>query len=271
MYGEINFEAVAALDPDLIVTLYDPEQTGPAFGFVDNGEQLAGDIAPVLVIDGGSKADAEPTIERFIELAESIRGDLDDVDVDGQRQRFDDAVAELRTTVEEHPGVDVVATAPYAGDLVYFARPQNFASLRLFRDAGVELVEPEGEPGDQATDFVQYFYDAVSFEFAGKYPADVILLGNNVGVMSAEEMAADAAFGELPAVQAGAFVEWRMIDAYSYDRFAADVAALTERDRHRRPDTRPGLTLLASGSVALATDPDAEAPGAVRAVRRGAR
>ena len=48
---------------------------------------------------------------------------------------------------------------------MYFARPQNFASLRLFRDAGVELIDPEGEPGDQATDFVQYFYDAVSFEW----------------------------------------------------------------------------------------------------------
>ena len=30
---------------------------------------------------------------------------------------------------------------------------------------------------------MHYFYDAVSFEFAGKYPADLFLLGNNVGVM----------------------------------------------------------------------------------------
>ena len=99
------------LGPDLIVTLYDPEQTGPAFGFLDNGEELAGEIAPVLVIDGGSKADAEPTIERFIELAESIGGTLDNAAIDAQRQRFDDAVSALRTGRRD-PGVDVVAMAP---------------------------------------------------------------------------------------------------------------------------------------------------------------
>jgi iron complex transport system substrate-binding protein len=227
VYGEVNFEAVAELEPDLIVTLYDPEQTGPAFGFLDNGEELAEAIAPVLVIDGGSKADAEPTIERFIELAEAMGGDLDDAAIDASRQRFDDAVAALRSTVEANPGVEVVAMAPYAGDLVYFARPQHFASLRLFRDAGVELAEPEGDPGDQTTDFAQYFYDPVSFELAGKYPADLYLLGNNVGVMGADDVAADPAFAQLPAVEAGRFVEWRMIDAYSYDRFAGDVEALT--------------------------------------------
>ena len=103
VYGEVNFEAIAELEPDLIVTLYDPEQTGPVFGFLDDGEELAEAIAPVLVIDGGSKADAEPTIERFIDLGEAMGGDLDDAAIDASRQRFDDAVAALRSTVEGNP------------------------------------------------------------------------------------------------------------------------------------------------------------------------
>ena len=50
---------------------------------------------------------------------------------------------------------------------------------------------------------MQYFYDAVSFELAGKYPADLILLGNNVGVMSAEDVARRPGIRPQPAVQAG--------------------------------------------------------------------
>ncbi len=34
VYGELNFEALAAADPDLIVTLFDPAQEGPSFGFL---------------------------------------------------------------------------------------------------------------------------------------------------------------------------------------------------------------------------------------------
>lgn len=227
VYGELNMEAVAALEPDLIVSLYDPEQEGPAFGFVEDGEATAAEIAPVLVIDGGSTADARPTIERFVELAGSM-GALDEEAVAAARQRFDEALADLGTAVEANPGVDVVAMASYAGEGIYFARPENFASLRLFGDAGVELVEPDGEPGDPAADFVQFFYDFVSFEQAAKYPADLILVGNNAGAMDAAEITADAAFADLPAVAAGEMEAWRMIDAFSYDRFAGDIEALAE-------------------------------------------
>ena len=75
---------------------------------------------------------------------------------DASRQRFDDAVAALRFNGRGPTRASRWwPMATYAGEVgSYFARPQNFASLRLFREPGVELLaEPEGEPGDQTTDF----------------------------------------------------------------------------------------------------------------------
>ena len=235
-YGEVNFEAVASLEPDVIVTLFDPKQTGPVFGFTGNGEELAGQIAPIIAIDGGTSADAAPTIARFVELAEALGASPTSAEIAAQRSRFEAAIVELKGAVTANPGVKVVAFGAYAGDLIYFARPDMFASLRLFREAGVELVVPEGEPGDANTDFVKFFWDAVSFELADKYPADLILLGNNEGTMSAAEARADPAFATVPAVVAGRLVTWRTIDAYSYDRFAQDIEALAAGIRQADPN-----------------------------------
>jgi len=224
VYGELNFEALAAADPDLIVTLFDPTQTGPAFGFLEDAEAIAGDIAPIVALDG--TADPETAIGRFEELVTAIGGDVDAAEVAAERDRYRAAVDSLAAAVAANPGVRALAVQAYPGDGIYFGRPEAFPSLRLFREAGLELVEPASEATDVNQDFVGHFWEFVSFELGGSYPADLVLLGNNEGTMDATQILDVPTLAGLPAVQAGQLVTWQGLDRYSYGAFADQLEAL---------------------------------------------
>jgi iron complex transport system substrate-binding protein len=236
-YGELNFEALAAVDPDLIVTLFDPAQEGPAFGFLENAQETAEEVAPVVALDGA--ADPVAGIERFEELAAALGADLDAPEVTADREAFDAAFAELEDAVAAKPGVRALAFQVYPGDGIYFARPDAFPSLRLLRDAGLDIVEPDGDPGDVNDDFVNYFWDFVSLEHGGKYPADLALLGNNEGAMNAEQVLDVATLAAHPAIAAGQTVTWQVLDRYSYRAFTAQLEEVAAAVAAADPATVP--------------------------------
>ena len=237
VYGELNYEALAAVDPDLIVTLFDPAQQGPAFGFLEDAEDIAGDIAPIVALDG--TADPEDAIGRFEELADALGADLDAPEVAADRDAFHEAVEDLEAAIADNPGLTAAAMQAYPGDGIYWARPDKFASLRLFAEAGLELVEPEGDPGDVNEDFVAWFWDLVSFELGGKYPADLLLVGNNEGAMDAQQITSVETLAAQPAVAAGQTVEWQVLDRYSYAAFTEHIEALTAAVEAADPDVVP--------------------------------
>jgi len=226
VYGELNFEALAAVQPDLIVTLFDPAQEGPAFGFLENAQETAQEIAPIVALDGA--ADPGAAIERFEELAAGLGTDVDSPEITADREAFTEALAGLEAAVAAKPDLQAVALQSYPGDGIYFARPGAFPSLRLFRAAGLDVVEPDGDPGDVNDDFVNYFWELVSPELGGKHPADLVLLGNNDGAMDAQQILEVSTLAERPAVRAGQIVTWQVLDRYSYDAFTAQLEELTE-------------------------------------------
>ncbi len=231
-YGEINLEKLAALQIDLVVTAYDPRQDGPVFGFVDGPVQgQVEDIAPIVALDG--IRDPIDVIARYEELAASLGADLQAPEIAAARQDYEDAAAELSAALAEKPGLIAVAVYATPSDGVTFWRPAQAPGLRQLQELGLDLVEPEGDPGDINEDFATFFGDSVSLELAGKYPADVILFDSRY---DPADMAGVATWAALPAVQADQVVPFRALESWSYQAYAGDFRLITAAVRAANPD-----------------------------------
>ena len=100
-YGQIDLEALAAADPDVIVaSVYPTDSEGtldpdaPFYGFesIEQQEQVA-QIAPIIGI--AWRGSAAEVIERTVELAGSLGVDVDGGEVAQLREQYDAAAAEL--------------------------------------------------------------------------------------------------------------------------------------------------------------------------------
>jgi iron complex transport system substrate-binding protein len=132
-WGEINVEAVAALDPDIIVSEWWPVEQGytgmePGAG---TGLETMREIAPVVGV--AQSTSIVGMIEDYAELAESLGVDLDEPDVAASREAFDDAVASFEAAVEAQPDLSVLAVSPTEESL-YVAVPEHSAELSDFTD-----------------------------------------------------------------------------------------------------------------------------------------
>jgi iron complex transport system substrate-binding protein len=78
----------------------------------------------------------------------------------------------------------------------YVAVPDSYVDLNYYKDLGVEFVE--GKKSDEWG-----FWEFLSWENADKYHADLIMVDSRSAAMSAEQLAAKATWGQLPAVKAG--------------------------------------------------------------------
>ncbi|WP_300019562.1 twin-arginine translocation signal domain-containing protein [Pseudonocardia sp.] len=232
VYGEIDIEALAAAAPELIVTAFDPRQSGPVFGFVDGPvfDQVR-QLAPIVAIDG--TRDPLEVIGRFEELAVALGGDVEAPAVVAARQDYDDAAADLTAALAEKPGLLAVAAYADPAEGVAFFRPAPSPGLRQLQGLGLSLVEPEGGSADINEDFAGFFFDLVSLESAGKYPADLMLLDSRYDPAA---MAGVATWAARPDVAAGQIVPYRALESWSYQAYAGDFRTLAEAVRAADPD-----------------------------------
>lgn len=204
-YGEIDLEALAAADPDVIVTtVYPTDSAGtldpesPLYGFADlaQQEQVAA-IAPVIAIAWtGSAADV---IERTVELAAALGVDPDSEEMAAMRADYEEASAAL--TEAAFSGVTVLPAAAYPAEGMYLAKAPDDPSLHLYADLGVRFVDPGGDG---------YFWETVSWERVPEHRSDVLLYSLR-GAMTPEEMATQPTYQLLPAVQAGQVHPWEYV------------------------------------------------------------
>jgi iron complex transport system substrate-binding protein len=202
-YGQIDLEALAAADPDLVVTSVYPtdsagtlDRTQPLYGFesIEQQEQVAA-IAPIVAIAWrGSAADV---IDRTLELAESIGAD--DGLVDAAREDYEAASAAL--TEAAASGVTVLPVYATPSDGWWMAKAPDDPSLHLYQDLGVQFVDPGGDG---------YFWETVGWEEVPDHPSDVILYSLRFS-MSPEEYAAQPTAALLPAVQNGQLYPWKYL------------------------------------------------------------
>lgn len=198
IYGEINLEALAALDPDLVVThaypvdadgTFDPEE--PLYGFADLDQQAEVEaIAPVAAIAmAGSAADV---IERTTEF--SLALGADDELVAEARTEFD-AAAEALTAAAD-PDVDVLAL--YAeSDGVWAAKAPDDPGLRFYSELGVSFADPVGDG---------YYWEVLSWETLPDVAFDVVLY--SLRGLDAEGLNAVPTFAATPAAEAGQVHPW---------------------------------------------------------------
>ncbi|HRA74663.1 MAG TPA: ABC transporter substrate-binding protein [Propionicimonas sp.] len=220
-YGEIDLEALAAAQPDLIVTgIYPADREGaidpaePYYGFKDlEQQQKLAAIAPIVAIKvGGAGLDV---IESNTKLALALGADQARVDAD--RAAFETASANL-TKVAEAKGLTV--SAMYAdADGIYLVKPKDEPETQLYQALGVDYTElnPDGP----------YYWDIFSWENAGKVKvADVILLSNE-GFQQAD-LLKQATFADDPALQAGQVFE-RRVSPMDYSSQAKNLDVLADQ------------------------------------------
>ncbi|WBB53051.1 ABC transporter substrate-binding protein [Verrucosispora sp. WMMD573] len=205
VWGEFSVEKYAALRPELLVThMYDP---GAYWYVPDESKDKILPLAPVVTITTARVPMTKP-IERYAQLAESLGADLSAPKVTDAKARFEAAAEAVRQAVAANPGIKVMA-ASGSPDLFYVSNPKVSTDLMYFAELGVDIVVPTKlEAGD--------YFEALSWENAGKFPADLILLDNRGTALQPTDLAAKPTWKQLPAVQAGQVTPWDAVPRFSY-------------------------------------------------------
>lgn len=222
-WGEFSIEKYAALRPELLVThMYDKD----AYWYVpDESKDKILPLAPQVLISTGRVSITQP-IEHYAKLAQSLGADLGAPKVVDAKARFERASEELRQAAKASGGIRVMACSG-STDLFYVSNPKVSCDLIRFAELGVQFVQPEKTDGGD-------YYEGLSWENAGKYQADVLLLDQRSTALQPKDLAAKPAWGQLPAVKAGQITPWDAVPRFSYAGFAPLLERLTAAIRQAR-------------------------------------
>ncbi len=131
----------------------------------------------------------DKALERTADLAKALGADMNaKAAVDG-KARFEPrpprSAKPPRPTRHQGPG------GSGSADLFYASSPDTSADLKYFKSLGVEFITPDklDESG---------FFESLSWENAGKYKADLVLLDNRTGTLQPEELKAKATWPRCP-------------------------------------------------------------------------
>jgi iron complex transport system substrate-binding protein len=219
-WGVINVEAVAALEPDLIVAEYWPLED--AYSGMEEGAGTTAEtmraIAPVVGVAQGPSIVA--MIEDYAELATGLGADLDAPTVTASRSRFDAAVAGFEAAIAAKPGLSVLAVSPTAESL-YVAVPEYAAELSDFVQWGLDVVVP-----DDPDDGFEY-WETLSWENADKYQADLLIIDERGYPANLEQAEEQPTWRSLDAAAAGAVAVWPAFWVRTYDAYASALEDLT--------------------------------------------
>lgn len=209
VYDEFNVEKYAALQPDLLVT---NTWDGTYWYVPEASKDKILKLAPAAAIGVGGDVSMDKALARTADLAKSLGADMNAKKAVDGKARFEAASAKLREATKANPGIKVLVGSGSA-DLFYVSTAGTSADLKYFQSLGVEFVTPEktDEGG---------FFESLSWENAGKYKADVVLLDNRTGTLQPTELKAKPTWAELPAVKANQITPRVTEPIYSYEKCA---------------------------------------------------
>jgi iron complex transport system substrate-binding protein len=228
-WGVINIEAVAALQPDLIVAEWWPVEqaySGLEAGTAAASQQLL-EIAPIVGVAQG------PSILQMIEdyeaLAESLGADLSAPAIAAPRERFEAALATFQSVVEAKPDLSVLAVSPTV-DTLYVAVPEHAAELSDFASWGLGLIVP-----DTPDEGFEY-WESLSWENADKYQADLLIIDERGYPANLAQVEAQPTWELLDAAAAGAVAVWPAYWLRNFTDYAAALdqlaASIEQADEH---------------------------------------
>ena len=219
-WGVINVEAVAALDPDLIIGEYWPIEkaySGMESTAGTTGEQMR-QIAPVIgVAQGPSIA---TMIDDYEALATALGADLSTPEIAAASDRFDESLAAFQDAVATKPGLTALAVSPTAEGL-YVAVPEHSAELSDFVSWGLDLVVPDSP--DEGFEY----WETLSWENADKYQADLVIVDERSWPANVEEAEAIPTWQTLAAVAAGNVAIWPAFWVRNHADYADALDRLT--------------------------------------------
>jgi iron complex transport system substrate-binding protein len=217
---EINVEALIAMDPDIVVTGMWEE--GDYWGIPEGDVERIEKVAPIVGIRVDNRAMDVP-LARFAELAESLGAD--EAEVASLRKELDTASDDLEASVEGNPGVTFVAASGSPSEM-YVAYPPAFADLRYLQGIGLDIVVPKTHETSGG------FWETISWEEVGTYPADVVMADARGGTMKEIADFLPPPAKNLPAIEAGQIMAWPASLAFGYGNVADylnDVRAMLEK------------------------------------------
>ncbi|MCX5198321.1 ABC transporter substrate-binding protein [Streptomyces sp. NBC_00249] len=210
-YDEFNVEKYAALKPELLVT---NTWDGTYWYVPEASKDKILKLAPAAAVGVGGDVSMDKALSRTADLAKSLGADLNAKKAVDAKARFEAASAKLREATKANPGVKVLVGSG-ADQLFYVSTPKTSADLKYFESLGVEFVSPEQDKLDAGG-----FFESLSWENAGKYKADVILLDNRSATLQPEALKAKPTWAELPAVKAGQVAPRVTEPIFSYEKCA---------------------------------------------------
>lgn len=228
-YGAFDIEQLAAEGIDLIVT--DMWEDPPSFwGLEPDAIEQVEMVSPILNLWFIGQPITQ-TIDRVGELAVALGADPDNPQVVADREAFLAAEADLKAAIAEKPGLRVAFASGTPEESFYIGNPNVNADLMYFASLGLDIVAPE----DQSS-----FFEELSWEEAGRYPVDLLIMDDRQWSSTPEELIAQVpTFAALPAVKAGAYGPWTSEWVPSYPGMTPVLQSLAELIRNADPDIVP--------------------------------
>ncbi len=212
----IDVERAAAIDPDLIVSLFFGEKYG--VWSVDPAVQSRLEqIAPIVALSGLVRADV--SLERTAGLAAALGADLASAELAGQRTTYETAWKRFTDAVAAKSGISAVFIAPSA-DTIYVASPDAAGDVMLYRDLGLAVPTLPVAAGE--------YWESLSMEQALKYPTDMLFYSLRGDITSLDAFRAHPTFSKHPAVIAGQVFPWNQDFISNYPGLTTMLDATAE-------------------------------------------
>ncbi|WP_370942237.1 ABC transporter substrate-binding protein [Amycolatopsis sp. cg5] len=196
-WDDFSMEKFAAARADLVITGLTGVKPTDLWVLKDDLGPKVQQIAPIVAMSE-YKVTLPGVIERYERLAVALGGDSDSAVIKKGREEFQKASDDLKSAIKAKPGLKVLVVSGDKDNL-YVCKPDFFADLAYYRDLGLDIVNGEGSAD---------YFETLSWEQAGKHPADLILTDSRTYALSRQQMARFPTWAQLPAVKANQLADW---------------------------------------------------------------
>jgi iron-desferrioxamine transport system substrate-binding protein len=224
-WDDFDVEKFIGLRPDLLVTGLTGTKPTDLWAITPETGTKVEKVAPILALSE-YKVTLPKVIARYEALAKSLGADVESDSVAKAKQEFQAASDELSAAAKEKSGLKVLVL--YADkDGVYIAKPEFFADLSYYKELGLDIVAGGGS---------EDYWEQLSWEQVGKYPADLILTDTRTFALSRQQMAEYPTWNALPAVAADQLGDWSAEPRFNYTLAAPIIRKLTTAVKSARTD-----------------------------------
>jgi iron complex transport system substrate-binding protein len=224
-WDDFDVEKFIGLQADLVVTGLTGTKPTDLWAITEETGVKVEKTAPILALSE-YKVTLPKVIERYEALAKALGADVASAEVTSAKEEFQTASDELTAAAKEKAGLKVLVL--YADkDGVYIAKPEFFADLSYYKELGLDIVSGGGSDD---------YWEQLSWEQVGKYPADLILTDTRTFALSKQQMAEFPTWNVLPAVAAGQLGDWSAEPRFNYTLAAPVIRDLTTAVKGARTD-----------------------------------